>query len=119
MKSNRDRVLNTVLKELPSAKVNSFTDDLLPNTVNLRLPIERADDLVVALDLKGVAISSGAACASGKPTPSHVLLALGLSEEEARSSIRISVGAEDSVEELDTASALIVSTVKAMNKRAA
>jgi cysteine desulfurase len=72
----------------------------LPNTINVRFPGVRADDLVVALDLQGMCISSGAACASGKPEPSHVLLAMGFSELEARESVRISVR-----DDLDSASA--------------
>ncbi len=63
----------------------------IPNTASLRIPGVVADDLVVAADIRGVAISAGAACASGRPEPSHVLREAGLSEEEARQTIRLSV----------------------------
>lgn len=69
--------------------LNENTDHLT-NTFSLRIRGIRADDLVVALDLEGLAVSSGAACSSGKPDPSHVLLGLGYSEEIARETIRVS-----------------------------
>ncbi|MFM1847304.1 MAG: hypothetical protein RL417_778 [Pseudomonadota bacterium] len=72
----------------------------LINTVSVTVPGVRADDLVVALDLRGVYVSSGAACASGKPEPSHVLKALGLSDESARSTVRLSLRADHTAEEL-------------------
>ena len=67
----------------------------LSNTLSVRIAGVLADDLVVALDLEGVAISSGAACSSGKPDPSHVLLAMGLTESAARETIRISLTGEN------------------------
>lgn len=72
--------------------VQVLCDDLprLPNTLCLRVPGMFADDLIVALDCNGVFCSSGAACASGKPLPSHVLLAYGLTEHEAKECIRVS-----------------------------
>jgi cysteine desulfurase len=65
-------------------------DARLPNTLNVYVPGCIADDLVVALDLEGVCISSGAACSSGKPEPSHVLRAMGFTDDHVRSSVRIS-----------------------------
>jgi cysteine desulfurase len=65
-------------------------DARLPNTLNVHVPGCVADDLVVALDLEGVCISSGAACSSGKPEPSHVLRAMGFTDDHVRSSVRIS-----------------------------
>lgn len=85
----------------------------LPNTVNVTFPGLRADDLVVALDLAGVLVSSGAACASGKPEPSHVLKALGLTDEAARATIRISLRADHTEEELSRAVRAISKAVKA------
>lgn len=73
----------------------------LPNTVCMRIPGVKADDLVVALDLEGVSISSGAACSSGKPQASHVLLAQGFSPSEAKETIRISLPPSQSEEDFD------------------
>ncbi len=86
----KQSLISEIKAKLPTAKIN-FEDALtLPNTISLEIPGIKADDLVVAMDLAGIAISSGSACASGKPSPSHVLLAIGKTEEEARSTIRIS-----------------------------
>lgn len=74
----------------------------LLNTWSLRVPGILADDLVVRLDLAGVAVSAGSACASGKPSPSHVLLACGLNEEEARESFRLSIHPDESLESVIT-----------------
>lgn len=89
----------------------------LPNTLNLTIQGVRADDLVVALDVEGILVSSGAACASGKPEPSHVLLALGLTPEEARQSIRISLNGMHSEDELSQAARTIISGVKRMREK--
>ena len=79
------------LKEFGSwIKINQFDNEQIPNTLSIRLPGIKADDLVVAMDLCGVAISAGSACASGRPSPSHVLLAHGMSESEAKETVRIS-----------------------------
>jgi cysteine desulfurase len=68
--------------------------------------------LVIALDLQGIACSTGAACSSGAVEPSHVLLAIGLSPEEARSSLRFSLGRATSAAEIDRAIAIIPATVE-------
>ena len=78
------------LKDIPEISINYENEACLPNTLSCQINGVRADDLVVAMDLAGVAISSGSACASGKPLPSHVLLAMGKGEEEAKSTIRLS-----------------------------
>lgn len=70
--------------------VNSFGERQTPNTISVRFKGIKADDLVVALDLAGVSISAGSACASGRPSPSHVLIAHGMTAKEARETIRIS-----------------------------
>ena len=76
----------------------------LPNTACLHIPGVSGAELVVALDLAGVEVSFGSACASGKPDPSHVLLALGFSEEVARECVRVSVRGEYPVGALSRAS---------------
>jgi cysteine desulfurase len=86
----------------------------LPNTLSLRVEGVNADDLVVALDLSGVLISSGSACSSGKPEPSHVLKAMGLTESQARQSIRLSLRAEEPLDNINIAGEKIINTIKAM-----
>lgn len=92
MRECRDALRSGLQRELGAAGLvlNRFPGSELTNTLSVRFPGVPADDLVVALDLAGVLASSGAACASGKPEPSHVLLAMGLSDNEARETVRFS-----------------------------
>jgi len=114
MKSFRDDLLARLLAGLKNITVNAELQPRLPNTLSVRVPDVHADDLVVALDLKGVFVSSGAACSSGKPEPSHVLLASGLSEKEARETIRISLRAEHTDQEIKEAAETIVACILKM-----
>jgi len=91
------KLSSTVLKErlvelAPYLVFHNEEYTSLVNTLSMRVPGVRADDLVVALDLQGIYVSSGAACASGKQEPSHVLLAMGFTQEETKETIRISLG---------------------------
>jgi cysteine desulfurase len=88
----RDRLEAQVREITPEAMVVAADAERLPNTTNLALPGSSAETLVIALDLKGIAVSAGAACSSGKVGASHVLAAMGLAPEVARSAIRISLG---------------------------
>lgn len=91
MQHARDRLRAEIRAMVPEAHFTlSDSCACLPNTLSVRLPGVRADDLVIALDLEGIAASSGAACSSGKQLPSHVLMALGLSEDAARQTVRFS-----------------------------
>jgi cysteine desulfurase len=90
----REELWEFLFFNFPQIIRNSPQKNSLANTLHISLPGIRADDLVVALDLAGLSVSSGAACASGKPTASHVLLAQGMSEEMARSSVRVSLRAD-------------------------
>lgn len=97
----RDRLERTLLGILPGFSVNGRGADRLPNTTNLLLPGHDAEGIVIALDLEGIAISTGSACSSGRVEPSHVLLAMGLSVEDAKSSVRISLSRMTTGEEVD------------------
>jgi cysteine desulfurase len=88
----RDQLWQGIASKIPGAQRNGSTQAMLPNTLNVRLPGVAGDVLLEALDLEGVAVSAGAACHSGSVEPSRILLAMGLSEQEARSSLRFSVG---------------------------
>ncbi len=106
----RDLFEATLLAELPEAKVNGDTEERLPNVSNLLLPGIAGESMVIALDLKGFAVSSGAACSSGSVEPSPVLIAMGRSNEDARSCVRFSLGrGNDKAQVLALAEAVITS----------
>ncbi|HXR25412.1 MAG TPA: cysteine desulfurase family protein [Candidatus Binataceae bacterium] len=88
----RDRLEQGLLARISGARVNGGAAKRLPNTCNITCPDVESESLVIALDLRGVACSAGAACLSGAVDPSHVLAAIGLSPAEARGSIRLSLG---------------------------
>jgi cysteine desulfurase len=90
----RDRLEREVLQVWPAARIAGGEAARLPNTSCLILPGRSSEVVVAALDLEGVAVSAGAACSSGKVSPSHVLAAMGVAPELARSAIRISIGPE-------------------------
>jgi cysteine desulfurase len=98
---SRDRLEQSILDRIPDAHVNAAGSPRVPNTTNIRFNGIDSDALLIALDLRGFAVSSGAACSSGAPEPSHVLLAMGLTREEARSSIRFSLGRTNDATQVD------------------
>ena len=97
----RDRLYEGILRIAPGAKLNGHPEKRLPNTLNVTLPGIRGESLVLALDARGIFFSSGSACKSGSPEPSHVLLAMGLSEEEAHCALRFSLGIENTDEQIE------------------
>ena len=111
MAGMRDRLQRAVLAEVEDAGVNGMNAPRVPNTTNLWFDFIEGEALVIALDLKGLAVSSGAACSSGAIEPSHVLLAMGLPHERARASVRISLGKQTTVEDTDFAMQVIPETV--------
>ena len=88
----RDELEQGALAIAPDAVVLSAAVERLPNTSCIAVPGAKAETLVIGLDLAGVAVSSGAACSSGKVEASHVLRAMGLGEELAQGAIRVSLG---------------------------
>ena len=97
----RDRLEEGILSAVPLTTVNGERARRLPTTANLRFDHIEGEGLVIALDLRGVACSTGAACSSGSVEPSHVLSAIGLKPAQARSSIRFSLGRFNTVEDVD------------------
>ena len=112
----RDRLEQQILDRIPGTHVNGAGVPRVPNTTNVRFDGIDSDALLIALDLKGFAVSSGAACSSGAPEPSHVLLAMGLSRLEARSSIRFSLGRSNTVEQVDALAEALVESVAHLRK---
>jgi cysteine desulfurase len=98
MSAVRDAFEMRIRELLPECVINAASSPRLPNTASIALPGMVGDDLVVALDLRGILLSSGAACSSGKPEPSHVLLAMGQDRQYVRSTIRISFRADQEPE---------------------
>lgn len=88
----RDQLERGLLERVPQIRVNGSHAQRTPNTTNIQFAGIEGEALVIALDLKGLACSVGAACSSGAVEPSHVLTAIGLSQEEAKSSLRFSLG---------------------------
>jgi cysteine desulfurase len=88
----RDTLESALLQRVPDSRVNGAGAQRTPNTTNVTFPGIEGEALVIALDLKGLACSTGAACSSGAVEPSHVLTAIGLPAEDARASLRFSLG---------------------------
>ena len=99
----RDRLENGLLAAIPDTHINGATTHRVANTTNLRLDGIDAEALLIALDIQGIAASFGAACQSGATEPSHVLLAMGLTPAEARSSLRLSLTRFTTADEIDRA----------------
>ena len=103
-------------EELPAVYRNGSETARLPGLLNLCFPGISAELLLILLDQAGIAASTGAACASGALEPSHVLLAMGRSEQEARASLRFSFGAENTEEEVRKAAQIVTNCVKGLQE---
>ncbi len=97
----RDRLESAVLARIPGSGINGDRTSRTPNTSNLYFDGVDGEALVIALDLRGYAVSTGAACSSGALAPSHVLLAIGLTADRARASMRFSLGRGNTAEQVD------------------
>ena len=97
----RDRLENAVLATVRGTAINGARDPRVPNTTNISFENIEAESLLIALDLEGIAVSTGSACSSGTLEPSHVLRAMGLPTHRTQNSIRISLGAGNTDAEVD------------------
>ena len=109
--SLRDKLERGLVERIPQIRVNGALAPRTPNTTNVMFAGIEGEALVIALDLKGLACSVGAACSSGAVEPSHVLTAIGLSQEEAKSSLRFSLGRHTAESEIDFALRVIPEAV--------
>lgn len=97
----RDRLERTIVEQVEACGVNGAGAPRVPTTSNFWFDFVEGEAMVIALDLKGIAVSTGAACSSGAIEPSHVLTAMGLNDARARASIRFSLGKQNSAEDVD------------------
>jgi len=112
----RDGLERQILEQIEDACANGCGASRVPNTTNIRFDHIEGESLVIALDLKGLAVSTGAACSSGAIEPSHVLIAMGLRPEQARGSIRFSLGKQTTQADVDFALNLIPGTVSRLRE---
>ncbi len=99
----RDKLEEGIRNLVPDAILNGHPENRLPNTLNLTLPGLRGESIVIALDQHGISLSSGSACKSGSPEPTHVLIGMGRTEEEAHCSVRFSLSRYTTEEDIDYA----------------
>jgi cysteine desulfurase len=112
----RDRLEKGLLERVPYARVNGLRARRLPNTTNLTFPFAEGEAMVIALDLKGIACATGAACSSGAVKPSHVLTAIGLAPEDARATLRLSLGHQTTDAEVDYALDIIPQAIERLRQ---
>jgi cysteine desulfurase len=112
----RDRLQSGILAQVDDTGLNGEDAPRVPNTTNIHIDHIEGEALVIALDLKGLAVSTGAACSSGAIEPSHVLTAMGLSPSQARASIRFSLGKHNTEADVDFALSLIPETVSRLRE---
>jgi cysteine desulfurase NifS len=110
----RDRLEVGVRELVPGAVLNGHSDKRLPNTLNMTLPELRGESVVVALDQHGIALSSGSACKSGSPEPTHVLMAMGKTEEDAHCSVRFSLSRYTTPDDIDATVAALGRVIEEM-----
>lgn len=107
----RDYCMDRLLREIPYTRVNGSRKNRLPNNINVCFQFIEGESLLVLLDIKGVCASTGSACSSGSDEPSHVLLAIGLPNEIARGSLRLTLCKDTTKEEIDAAIEVIKESV--------
>ncbi|MDD3498470.1 MAG: cysteine desulfurase family protein [Candidatus Moranbacteria bacterium] len=116
IKKLRDYLVNKVLKEIPDSYLNGSKEKRSPNNANFRFDNVEGEGLLIYLDMEGISASTGSACSSGSLEPSHVLLALGIKHEQAHGSLRITLGKNNTKEELDIFIKKLKKTVERLRK---
>jgi len=110
----RDRLADYVLERVEDTWVNGSRTKRLPNNLNLGFSFIEGEALLLRLDAKGIAVSTGSACSSKKTVASHVLTAIGLRPQEAHGSLRITLGRENTDEEVDRVGEAIVEVAESL-----
>ena len=116
MRTLRDRLEQQLSEQVPTARVNGAKAERLPNTSSVTFDGIDGMALTAQLDAEGIMVSQGSACSSMRPTPSHVLVAMGMTEKEAFSTIRFSVSPLNTFEEIDAVVAAITRLTRTMSK---
>lgn len=107
----RDRLEERVRATVPAVRINGERSSRVPSTSNMTFEAVDGESVVLGLDLRGICVSTGSACSTGEPEPSHVLLAMGLSAREAQGSIRISLGRSTEEADVDATATALLATV--------
>ncbi len=115
----RERLIAGVLDRIPDARLNGHPERRLPGNANVSVRYVEGEAILLNLDLKGVAASSGSACAAGSTEPSHVLVAMGLPEHEARGALRFSLGRENTEADVDYVLEVLPPIVERLRRMAA
>jgi cysteine desulfurase len=112
----RKRLLDGIVERIGHVRLNGHPSERLPNTLNLSFEYVESESLLIALDLYGIAISSGSACSSGSAEPSHVLLAMGIPPAICQSAARFSLGRGNTEEDVDYALSVIPGVVERLRE---
>ena len=112
----RDYFISELKKAVPDCTINSISDPALPGIVNVTFPGTENDAMLLLLDSEGISCSAGSACSAGVPRPSHVLVAMGLTEEQADASLRISIGVTNTQSEIDQVISVLPSVIQRARK---
>ena len=112
----RDRIIEAVLEQIPGSRLNGHPTQRLPNNANFSFMGVEGEPILLGLDMAGIAASSGSACSSGSLEPSHVLLALGQSAEVARGSLRLTLGRDNTEEEVEYLLEVLVDLVQRLRQ---
>ena len=112
----RDKIIASVLEQIPGSHLNGHASQRLPNNANFSFTGVEGEPILLGLDMAGIAASSGSACSSGSLEPSHVLLALGQSAEIARGSLRLTLGRENTEEEIEYLLEVLIDLVQRLRQ---
>ena len=112
----KDRIVESVLEQIPGSRLNGHPTRRLPNNANFSFTGVEGEPILLGLDMAGIAASSGSACSSGSLEPSHVLLALGQSAEIARGSLRITLGRDNTEKEVEYLLGVLVDLVQRLRQ---
>ena len=116
IKALRDKFYQNIINKIPRVRLNGHPENRLAGLLNLTFEGIEGEALLLSLDLKGVAASSGSACTSGAVEPSHVLLSMGVKPEFAQSSIRFSLGRSNTMEDVEYTSEILVEIVERLRQ---
>ena len=97
----REKLINGIIERIPNVKLNGHRTERLPGNVNFSFDSIEGESLLLMLNMKGISASSGSACSSGATTPSHVLTAIGLDSDTAHGALRLTIGTENTEEEIE------------------